>query len=231
MWQAVIHHISCMTAEGLEKRCDGGLIRGGNLMLGCILSMLRLFRMTYQRIISKYSLSRGVLELVVSQHSSTVNIRRKLEIPVLRRMTPANMRTLAHVVLDQTIKQEHWRTIYLFPPLSLPRHTTGPYVGILWNCQWQKRRLRLFSSKDSYTRECLTVHPWKIPTTGVRVLDNLMLVLVECFQPNKTKFPVKIPSRDWDILIRTWLVKAIGKSSAWPEGELCIHSSSQSCTF
>lgn len=231
MWQAVIHHISCMTAEGLEKRCDGGLMWGGNLMLGCSLSVLRLFRVTCQRIISKYSLSRWVLEAGIRQ--STVSIGRKLKIPVLRRN---NSWKCENPCTSGVRSNKHTRTLkdYLFISSSftaLPRHTTGPYVGILWNCRWQDRRLRLFSSKDSYTRDCLTVHPCKIPATRVRVFDNLMLVLVECFQPNKTKFPVKIPSQDWGILIRMQLVKAIGKSWAGPEGELYIHCSSQSCTF
>lgn len=138
MWQAVIHHISCMTAEGLEKRCDGGLIRGGNLMLSCILSMLRLFRMTYQRIFSKYSLCRGVLEVVISQHSSTVNIRRKLKIPVLRRMTPANMRTLAHVILDQTNKNTEGQFIYflLFHSPGTPQVLMWEYCGIANGKNW-----------------------------------------------------------------------------------------------
>lgn len=140
--------------------------------------------------------------------------------------TLVKMRTLAHVVLGQTNKRTLKGSLFISSSFTtLPRHTTGPYVGIVWNCPRQKQRLRLFSSKDSYTRDCLTVHPWKIPTTGVRGFDNLMLALIECFQPNKTKFPVKIPSQDWDILTRTRLVKAIEKSSARPEGELCILAS------
>lgn len=188
MWQAVIHHISCVTAERLEKSCDGGLMRGGNLMLGWSLSVLRFFRITCQRIISEYSLFRWILDIVIRQ--STVSIRRKLKVPVLRRKSSCKYENPCTC----GVSQEHWRTIYLFISSSftvLPRHTTGPYVGILWNCWQQKQRLRLFSSKDSYTRDCLTVHPWKILTTGVRVFDNLMTVLVECFQPNKTKFLLK----------------------------------------
>lgn len=219
-----------MTAEGWEKRCNGGPMRGGSLMLGCSLSTLRLFRATCQRIISKHSLCRWVLEVVIRQ--STVNIGRKLKISAQKEQLLWKWKPLH--IWCQIRKQTRTLKDYLSISSSftaLPRHTTGPYVGILWNCRRQNRRLRLFSSKDSYTRDCLTVHPWKIPTTGVRVFDNLMLVLVECFQPNKTKFPVKIPSQDWNILIRTQLVKATGKSSPGPEGELCIHYSSQSCTF
>lgn len=186
--------------------------------------MLRFFRITYQRIISEYSLCRWVLEAMIRQSPVSL-IRRKLNVPVLRRNNSCKYENPCSCGVrsnrqTRTLKDNLFISSSF---IALPRHTTGPYVGILWNCRRQKRRLRLFSSKDSYTRDCLTVHPWKIPTTGVRVFDNLMVALVECFHPNKTKFPVKIPSQDWDGLIRTQLVWGTGKSSAGPEGELCIH--------
>lgn len=179
--------------------------------------MLRVFRVTYQRIISKCQVS-----FRSSDRSASGESWRSL---CSQGTTLVKMRTLAHVVLGQTNKNTEGQFIYFLLFHYTPQAHHGPYVGIVWNCPRQKQRLRLFSSKDSYTRDCLTVHPWKIPTTGVRGFDNLMLALVECFQPNKTKFPVKIPSQDWDILTRTRLVKTIEKSSARPEGELCILAS------
>lgn len=117
-----------MTAEGWEKRCNGGPMRGGSLMLGCSLSTLRLFRATCRRIISKHSLCRWVLEVVIRQ--STINIGRKLKISVLRRNNSCKNENPCTSGVRSENKQEHWRTIYLFPPLSL--HSPGTPQVLMW---------------------------------------------------------------------------------------------------
>lgn len=100
-----------------------------------------------------------------------------------------NRRLFAHLLSDQTNKQKHWRTIYLLHPLSL-HPLPHCRLGMPWNCCWQSWRLELFSSKGC-SGDCLKVYLQKTPLSKPKVFDDLILALVECFQPIKTKCPDK----------------------------------------